>query len=90
MAGTVKRLQVRRIVGIAVPLERYDVIAFQPPGPATVGTAPTITLKDGAAYGGPAAGIQVGVVETHSGLLSRGMSLITRSMSSTKTLMSSR
>ena len=49
-----------------VDMQRHDVIALQPPGPATPPASPAVALEDPPAHDGPSAGVKVGMVSAHA------------------------
>ena len=63
-----QRLQPVRIARVLArfALQRRNVITLQSSGLDAFDTAPAVALEDGPAYGGPAAGIQVGVVSAQA------------------------
>ena len=66
MARTAKRLQVRSIVGIAVPLERYDVIALKPTSSATLHAPEAVAIHHLATDSAPSVALYPVVVPAHT------------------------
>ena len=64
MAPAAEALQVRLVVRVAALVERDNVIAFQPPGPAARQASPAVALKDAKAKQLPAPMIQRCIVST--------------------------
>ena len=70
MAHPAKGLQIRHVVGVAAPIA-INVIALESPGPVAHDAPPAVALEDVAADGGPAAGIEAGVVPAQKTTLAR-------------------
>ena len=48
-----------------VDMQRHDVIALQPPGPATPQASPTVALEHGTTDASPVAGVKVDMLVAH-------------------------
>ena len=71
MAGATKRLQAVRIVGVLVrlALQRPNVIALKPPGPAALDTTVAVALEHAPSGDRPAVRTQVGVTTAQAASL---------------------
>ena len=71
VTASAKRLQpvhVARVLAV-IALHRHDMIAFETAGPPAHDTTPAVAVEHDATHGGPAAGIQGGMVSAHISLV---------------------
>ena len=72
MAGPAERLEPVRVIGVLrrIVLQADDVVSLETPRPTALAASPAVALEDGAAHGGPASRVKVGVVAAQNGISS--------------------
>ena len=65
MTAPTQRLQVGEVPRIAAPVERHDVIALKPPGPAAPDASPAVAVEGSPADASPAESVQESVAAAH-------------------------